>query len=170
MAPSPAQVLVLAIARLSLLCLFCFSSAIAQYRFDNWTTDNGLPQNSITSIIQTRDGYLWMTTFDGLVRFNGVQFKVFNKSNTKGLSTNRFTALYEDKDGTLLVGTNDGGLTRYRDGVFTSSTVADGVPQGPVLSFSQDLKGELLIGIGNGRFTCARANLSALRPSTSFHF
>lgn len=54
--------------------------------FDSWTTDNGLPQNSISSIIQTRDGYLWMTTFDGLVRFNGVQFKVFDKSNTKGLS------------------------------------------------------------------------------------
>lgn len=93
-----------------------------------------------------------MATFDGLVRFDGVQFKVFNKSNTKGLSTNRFTALYEDKDGTLLIGTNDGGLTRYRDGVFTSSTVADGVPEGPVLFFVPDLKGELLIGIGYGRF------------------
>ena len=152
MAPSPAQVYVLAIARLSLLSLFCFSNAGAQYRFDSWTTDNGLPQNSISSIVQTRDGYLWIATFDGLVRFDGVRFKVFNKSNTKGLSTNRFTALYEDKDGTLLVGTNDGGLTRYRDGVFTSSTVADGVPEGPVLFFYQDLKGELFIGIGNGRF------------------
>jgi len=152
MAPQPGQVYILAIARLSLLSLFWFSSAIAQYRFDSWTTDNGLPQNSISSIIQTRDGYLWMTTFDGLVRFDGVQFKVFDKSNTKGLSTNRFTALYEDKDGTLWAGTNDGGLTRYRDGVFTSSTVADGVPEGPVLSFSRDLKDELLISIGSGQF------------------
>lgn len=152
MAPSPAHVYVLAIARLSLLSLFLFGNATAQYRFDSWTTDNGLPQNSISSIIQTRDGYLWLATFDGLVRFDGVQFKVFNKSNTKGLSTNRFTALYEDKDGTLLIGTNDGGLTRYRDGVFTSSTVADGVPEGPVLFFVPDLKGELLIGIGYGRF------------------
>jgi len=116
MSPQPTKVPVLAIARLSLLSLFWFSSAIAQYRFDSWTTDNGLPQNSIFSIIQTRDGYLWMSTFDGLVRFDGVQFKVFDKSNTKGLSTNRFTALYEDKDGTLWAGTTDGGLTRYRDG------------------------------------------------------
>lgn len=152
MSPSPAQVYLLAIARLLLLTLLGFASATAQYHFDSWTTDNGLPQNSISSIIQTRDGYLWMTTFDGLVRFDGVQFKVFDKSNTKGLSTNRFTSLYEDKDGTLWAGTNDGGLTRYRDGVFTSSTVADGVPEGPVLFFSQDLKGELLIGIGSGRF------------------
>ncbi len=57
---------------------------------------NGLPQNSVRSIIQTRDDYLWLTTFDGLVRFDGVRLTGFDKSNTKGLSTNRFTALYED--------------------------------------------------------------------------
>jgi signal transduction histidine kinase/ligand-binding sensor domain-containing protein len=152
MAPSPAQVFILAVARLSLLSLVCFPRATAQYRFDSWTTDNGLPQNSIRSIIQTRDGYLWMTTFDGLVRFNGVQFKVFDKSNTRGLSTNRFTSLYEDKDGTLWAGTGDGGLTLYRDGVFTSYTAADGVPPGQVLAFAYDLRGELLIGIGSGQF------------------
>ena len=89
MAPSPAQVPLIALARLSLLTLLWFPNATAQYRFDSWTTDNGLPQNSISSIIQTRDGYLWMTTFDGLVRFDGVQFKVFDKGNTRGLSTNR---------------------------------------------------------------------------------
>lgn len=152
MAPSPAKALFLTIARLSLLSLFWFSSGGAQYRFDSWTTDNGLPQNSISSIVQTRDGYLWIATFDGLVRFDGVQFKVFDKSNTRGLSTNRFTALYEDKNGTLWAGTSDGGLTRYRDGVFTSSAVLEGVPEGPVLSFSHDLMGELLVNIGDGRF------------------
>ena len=83
MSPQPTKVHVLAIARLSLLSLFWFSSAIAQYHFDSWTTDNGLPQNSIFSIIQTRDGYLWMSTFDGLVRFDGVQFKVFDKVTPK---------------------------------------------------------------------------------------
>ena len=140
------------LARLSPLILIWFHTATAQYHLDSWTTDNGLPQNSIRSIIQTRDGYLWMTTFDGLVRFNGVQFKVFDKSNTRGLSTNRFTALYEDKDGTLWAGTGDGGLTRYRDGSFTSYTTADGVPAGQVLAFAPDLKGELLIRIGGGEF------------------
>jgi signal transduction histidine kinase/ligand-binding sensor domain-containing protein len=152
MPPPRAQVYVLAIARWSLMIPICFSAAQAQYRFDSWTTDNGLPQNSIHSIIQTRDGYLWMTTFDGLVRFNGVQFKVFDKSNTRGLSTNRVTALYEDKDGTLLVGTGDGGVTRYRDGVFTSYTAADGMPAGEAVDFAHDLRGELLVTIGSGQF------------------
>lgn len=150
-----ARMLTLVVARisaLSLSILICSLTGNAQYRFDSWTTDNGLPQNSIRSIIQTRDGYLWMTTFDGLVRFDGVRFKVFDKSNTRGLSTNRFTALYEDKYGTLWAGTGDGGLTLYRDGVFTSYTTADGSPGGQVFGFAHDLKGELLIGIGAGQF------------------
>jgi ligand-binding sensor domain-containing protein len=78
----------------------CPLTTLAQYRLESWTNDNGLPQNTVRSITQTRDGYLWLTTFDGLVRFDGVQFKVFNTNNTKGLTSNLFTALYEDKDGT----------------------------------------------------------------------
>ncbi len=55
-------------------------AAFAQYRFDHWTADNGLPQNSVRDIVQTRDGYLWLTTFDGLVRFDGVRFTVFSRA------------------------------------------------------------------------------------------
>ncbi|MEP6904183.1 MAG: two-component regulator propeller domain-containing protein, partial [Actinomycetota bacterium] len=50
------------------ILLFACGGAAAQYRFDQWTADNGLPQNSVTSIAQTSDGYLWLTTNDGLVR------------------------------------------------------------------------------------------------------
>jgi ligand-binding sensor domain-containing protein len=61
-----------------LLIISCFvSSALAQYRFDSWTTDNGLPHNWIRAIHQTRDGYLWLPTLDGLVRFDGVRFQGF---------------------------------------------------------------------------------------------
>ncbi|HEY5443391.1 MAG TPA: two-component regulator propeller domain-containing protein, partial [Pyrinomonadaceae bacterium] len=60
-----------------------------QYRADFWTTDEGLPQNSVRSILQTRDGYLWFTTNDGLVRFDGVHFRVFGKGNTPGIVSNR---------------------------------------------------------------------------------
>jgi ligand-binding sensor domain-containing protein len=83
------------------------STTFAQYspyRFDHWTTDNGLPQNTVRAIVQTRDGYLWLTTFDGLARFDGVRFTVFDKSNTPAITNNRFTALYEDRDGTLWAG------------------------------------------------------------------
>src|ERR1044071_10476015 len=134
MAHSPAHVFMSVVIRLSALLLSLIwlstTTATAQYRFDSWTTDNGLPQNSVRSIIQTRDGYLWLTTFDGLVRFDGVHFTVFDKSNTKGLSTNRFTSLYEDSDGALWAGTGDGSLTLYRGGVFTSYTADDLPPPG----------------------------------------
>lgn len=134
------------------LLLWPLTFTAAQYRVESWTTDNGLPQNSVRSITQTRDGYLWLTTFDGLVRFDGLHFTIFDKSNTKGLSSNRFTSLYEDKDGTLWIGTGDGGLTFYRDGVFRSITVADGIPAGQVMTITQDRNGELLLTIDTNRF------------------
>src|SRR5947209_13901073 len=76
-----------------LWCGVC-STALAQYRFDVLNTDTGLPQNSVYSILQTRDGYLWFTTLDGLVRYNGAQFTVFNKANTKGIKSNRFSCFF----------------------------------------------------------------------------
>lgn len=58
-------------------------TALSSYQFDRWQTDEGLPQSTVTSIAQTRDGYLWLGTQNGLVRFDGVNFKVFNRNNTR---------------------------------------------------------------------------------------
>ena len=85
-----------------LLGLFFFVSLIvipvrAQYRLDAFTADNGLPQNVIRGIHQTSDGYIWIATFDGLARFDGVHFTVFNKSNTPGL--NKFIAANRGEPG-----------------------------------------------------------------------
>ncbi len=68
-----------------LLACACWLTAPAQYRFDHWTADNGLPQNSVRDIVQTRDGYLWLATLDGLVRFDGVRFTVFRLVHTPTL-------------------------------------------------------------------------------------
>src|SRR5512132_4285061 len=103
------------------------------YRVDPWTTDNGLPKNTVRSIAQTRDGYLWLTTFDGLARFDGVRFTVFDKSNTPAITNNRILALYEDRDGTLWIGADQGELVAYRNGVFTAYATSErlrGVPIG----------------------------------------
>ena len=94
-------------------------------------------------ITQTPDGYLWFTTFDGLVRFDGVRFTVFNKSNTKGIINNRFTGLYSDKDGTLYATTmEDGILTIFRNGEFSSMTSAE-VPGHYIQKIQPDESGEL---------------------------
>src|SRR5881396_1759174 len=101
----------------------------AEYLHTVWTTENGLPQNSVNAILQTRDGYLWIGTFGGLARFDGVKFTVFDAGNTEGLKSSRIFALCEDHAGNLWIGTENGGLARYRDGVFTTYTVKDGLPK-----------------------------------------
>ncbi|MGH9841532.1 MAG: ligand-binding sensor domain-containing protein [Blastocatellia bacterium] len=133
------------------LCLLAGSAAAqAQYRFDNWTTHNGLPQNSVDAITQTRDGYLWFTTRDGLVRYDGVRFTIFDKSNTKGMTTNRCYSLFEDAEGTLWIGTEEGGLIRYRDGAFAAFTMADGLPDDWVQQIQTDTNGNLLVTTKSG--------------------
>ncbi|HJQ26735.1 MAG TPA: two-component regulator propeller domain-containing protein [Blastocatellia bacterium] len=124
----------------------------AQYRFDSWTTDNGLPQNSIRKIVQTPDGYLWFTTFDGLVRFDGVRFAVFDKGNTPCINSNRFTALYVNSDGALWAGTEDGSVVIYRDGVFTAYADGNTPNRRVILKISSDPQGEPLIVTSEGLF------------------
>lgn len=102
-----------------LLCLNAAAFA-GEYGFDTWTTANGLPQNTVTGVAQTPDGYLWLSTFDGLVRFDGVRFTIFDKGNTKGIVNNRFTRLFVDPDGTVWAATDNNVITAYRKGVFTS--------------------------------------------------
>jgi ligand-binding sensor domain-containing protein/signal transduction histidine kinase len=126
------------------------TQAIAQYRFDNWTADEGLPQNSVSAILQTRDGYLWLTTAAGLVRFDGLRFTVFDKSNTKGLTSVRFSSLFEDEEGSLWIGTEDGGLTRYHTGVFATYTTQDGLPHNRILAIWGEERGGLLILTASG--------------------
>src|SRR5215831_14634269 len=91
-------------------CPTAASGEPTDYLFDIWTTDNGLPQNSVNALLQTKDGYLWLATFDGLVRYDGVRFVVFNVHNTPGLVSNRFTSLAEDRSGDLWIGTDDAGV------------------------------------------------------------
>ena len=126
-------------------CVLADSTALAQYRFDHWTADNGLPQNSVRDILQTRDGYLWLATFDGLVRFDGVRFTVFNKSNSPGILTNRFVNLYEDGQGALWAGTEEiGALTRLHQGRFITFTRENGLPGPPARAIGDDGQGNLL--------------------------
>jgi ligand-binding sensor domain-containing protein/signal transduction histidine kinase len=120
------------------------------YRFDSWASGTGLPQNSVYSILQTSDGYLWITTLDGLVRYDGVRFRVFNKINSRGIRTNRFTKLFEDRDKDLWICTEDGGVTRYRDGAFTTYTTKDGLPGNWTFGLRQTDDGELLIRTSQG--------------------
>ncbi len=137
------------------------TAALAQYQFDHWTTDNGLPQNAVHDILQTRDGYLWMTTSDGLARFDGVRFTIFNKHNSPGITNNRFLTIYEDAQGDLWANTEDSEITRRHAGRFTTYTAQDGLPR-DLFSLSGDAQGNLIVLNGdrvlrwaNGKFQSA---------------
>ncbi len=93
-----------------------------------------------------------MTTFDGLARFDGVRFTVFDKSNTPALSNNRLTALSEDKDGTLWIGADQGELVSYRNGVFTPYTLAEGLRGISITDFRRSFNDELMVVLARGAF------------------
>jgi ligand-binding sensor domain-containing protein len=126
---------------------------------DSWDGSDGLPHIRIRAIIQTRDGYLWLGTGNGLVRFDGVNFKTFDV-NSGSLKDNEIGGLVEGDDGALWIGTYGGGLTRYQDGQFTTFTTADGLPDNSVRRLDKDRAGNIWMatprGVGcfsRGKFT-----------------
>jgi signal transduction histidine kinase/ligand-binding sensor domain-containing protein len=98
-----------------------------------WQTDNGLPQNTVHAIHQTQDGYLWLATDGGLVRFDGIDFTLFDRRSTPELRSNLVGALTETADGTLWAATADG-LLRRSQGSLHVLGAANGLPAGPIVS------------------------------------
>jgi signal transduction histidine kinase/ligand-binding sensor domain-containing protein len=121
-----------------------------QYIQTTWTVQEGLPQNSVNAILQTRDGYLWLGTFGGLARFDGVKFTVFNSANTPGMRANRILSLYEDRAGALWIGTETGEVMTLKDGRAKTFTTSDGLPGGLIWCFYEDHDGALWIGSTKG--------------------
>ncbi len=127
---------------------------IGQYIIDQWTTDNSnIPQNSVLSLVNSRDSYMWIGTYEGLCRFDGLHFTVFNKSNTPEIKNNSMLVIREGPDGALWAGTPNG-LLCLRSGKFRNYTEADGLPGDFIQSLCIDPQGTLWIGttLGLGRY------------------
>ena len=118
--------------------------AVTQYALDRWGIEEGLPVKTVTSLVQTRDGYLWVGTQEGLARFDGLRFHVFDKRNT-ALRVNNIETLFESRDGTLWVGTRGAGLMRYRDGLLTPHPRNDSLANGKVSAIGEDDSGALWV-------------------------
>jgi signal transduction histidine kinase/ligand-binding sensor domain-containing protein len=119
------------------------------YGIDFWREAEGLPQSRIRSIVQTRDGYLWLGTDNGLVRFNGATFTAFTVE-TGSLRDNEVWAIQEDDEGGLWIGTYGGGLTFYKDGLFKTFTTADGLPDDVIRKLDKDREGNIWLTTSNG--------------------
>jgi hypothetical protein len=137
------------VLRPAALLLLCVSQAFAQYGFQHWTVDDGLPQSIVRGVTQTADGYLWIATLDGLVRFDGMRFTVFNRSNTPGIVTNRFGGMNQGRDGDLWLDDEIGGITRYHQGQFRNYGLREGIARNVVNGTTVDDAGNLWILSGN---------------------
>ena len=93
---------------------------ISQFMLDRWIGKDGLPVNTLLEISQTKDGYLWISSYDGLVRFDGLKFELYSGRLLEVINNNVCKALCLDKDGVLWVGTHGSGIFSYADGQFAS--------------------------------------------------
>jgi signal transduction histidine kinase/ligand-binding sensor domain-containing protein/CheY-like chemotaxis protein len=143
----------------SLVCIAALASVCAaedplkpinQYVHNVWRTEDGLPQNSVQAILQTSDGYLWLGTQEGLVRFNGTQFIPFNKTNVDAMKHNDVRALLEAHDGNLWIGTLGGVVVRDRSGQFRAYTRGEGLSNNFVNALLEDKRGNIWVATNNG--------------------
>jgi len=122
-----------------------------KYLHQIWQAEEGLPSPIVQTILQTRDGYLWVTTREGLARFDGVRFTIpFDvKQGTEALKDRQYFALTETKDGSLWTSAAKG-LARFKDGKVNYYTPTNGLPCSYVLKVFQDRQGNIWIGGTNG--------------------
>ncbi len=130
--------------------------AITQYMQTTWTSDSGLPQNSVQATAQTADGFLWFGTQEGLTRFDGVHFTTYTRQTTPGLASSFIQSLTASRDGSLWIGT-DSGLSHYQPamsaevgGIFTSLTTHDGLSGNNVTALCEDREGGIWAGTARG--------------------
>src|ERR1700722_3798580 len=102
------------------------TTPLANYNRQSWVMENGLPQNTVQALAQTRDGFLWLGTEVGLVRFDGVAFQLFDRNTTPALPENDVRCLLAAKDGALWIGTSEG-LVQWKDGVITPFAAKEGL-------------------------------------------
>jgi len=121
-----------------------------QYVRASWTVDKGLPQSTVLSVTQTRDGYIWIATQEGFVRFDGHEFLTYDKHSYPQIVSNMGVSIRAAQDGTLYVGTMDGGLVRMRGDRIDVITEANGLPTNNITTLHESRDGSLWIGTGSG--------------------
>ncbi len=150
----------LSVLTLAFACCVCMAAwaldpnkAFEQYVAHRWSIQDGLPQISVLSIAQDRDGYIWVGTQDGLARFDGVRFTNYTPDNQPQLRGIWIRALLLDRSGRLWIGTYKG-LTMYAGGQFTAVPPADAAahPALDVYALAEDTDGVIIAATSDGVF------------------
>jgi signal transduction histidine kinase/ligand-binding sensor domain-containing protein/CheY-like chemotaxis protein/HPt (histidine-containing phosphotransfer) domain-containing protein len=129
--------------------IFADQGFLSEYIQTRFSEGSAIPVTTANRVIQTRDGYIWTASYDGLIRFDGQRSKIFGRSDGTFPTDNIFT-LFEDSSGRLWVGTNDSGVALYQNGEFSFLTTDDGLPSQSVRSIVQDSSGNLYVSTTSG--------------------
>jgi signal transduction histidine kinase/ligand-binding sensor domain-containing protein len=134
---------------------------LANLVLDQWTTAEGLISNNLTSVAQASDGFIWITSFNGAMRFDGERFQLFDKDNIPQLRTNGIYSIQEDSLGRLWFSTQSSGVLILENGVFRHLPALDTTRSIRIVRF--DSKGRIWIGSSNGEvFYGSENGLAAL--------
>jgi signal transduction histidine kinase/ligand-binding sensor domain-containing protein len=149
------------------------STPLASYNRQAWVMENGLPQNTVQALLQTRDGFVWLGTEVGLVRFDGIGFQLYDRNTTPSLPSNDVRCLLETPDGALWIGTSDG-LARWKDGAVMVFTTKDGLPGNRIEHLDPDGRGGILVNraatFQNGRWVHVVFEFAALQDGARAEF
>ena len=126
-------------------------SFFADYVSKSWTTEDGLPGMTITTLMQDKTGYIWIGTYDGLVRFDGVEFVTYSRTADSRFDFAAARSLCQSEDGTIWIGHNDEGLTSYvPGGEIRKFTIDDGLPNNKVNAICEDHEHNIWVGTASG--------------------
>ncbi len=122
---------------------------LSEYNLRSWSTKDGLPNDKISIVYQSTQGYIWLGSQEGLARFDGAQFEIFDKKNTPVFPHSQIVSLIEDKDSTIWISTIRG-IVKSRHGKFTAVPVETGIAPFICNTFFINHKGNLLVGTRTG--------------------
>jgi ligand-binding sensor domain-containing protein/signal transduction histidine kinase len=131
-------------------------SELTAYSRRIWQMQDGLPRDTVYSIAQSKDHYLWIGTIGGLARFDGSRFTTYDRSNTTAFLDDNILSLFAATSGDLWIGTVRGGLVQFSNGQFRRLA---GEPTGPIHSILQDASGLIWVGGEAGLFQARNGRL-----------
>lgn len=135
---------------------------LSGYTERTWQVRDGLPEQTVQAFAQTTDGYLWIGTTGGLVRFDGARFTIYDQENTPAITENSVFCLMAARDGSLWIGTEGGGLVHYQNGSFRSYLATSGLTNGFVRKIYEDNTGTIWIGTDNGLFKFSNGHIERI--------
>lgn len=141
------------------------------YILEQWSVEEGLPVNTVYDIHKASTGYLWLTTHDGLVRFDGIDFKIYSAAEYKGLPGNRIQRLEEANDGSLIIQSEGIHITRFRDEQFSPllSINSSMSGNGSGKTLYKDTEGKIWIGGDDGIYIFDKDSLIHFKPDLIKH-